>query len=63
MTQKELLYYEDSVGHESNIIKILNDSIERCENEEIKEFLQNEVNIHTNLKENLLNLLESEVNG
>ena len=62
MTQKELLYYEDSVGHESNIIKILNDSIGNCESEEIKTFLESEINIHKNLKDNLLNLLEEKVN-
>ena len=62
MTQKELLYYEDAIGHEGNIIKILNDSIKRIESEELKTFLESEVNIHTNLKENLTNILEEKVN-
>ena len=62
MTQKELLYYEDAIGHEGNIVKILKDSIERIESEELKNFLEGEVNIHTNIKENLINLLEEKVN-
>ncbi len=63
MTQKELLYYEDAIGHEGNIIKILNNSIEMTDDEEIKSFLESEVSIHTTLKENLISLLEGEVNG
>ena len=62
MTQKELLYYEDSIGHECNIISILNDSIERVDSEELKEFLVNEVEIHESLKDNLINLLKEKVN-
>ena len=62
MTQKELLYYEDAIGHEGNIIKILNNSIQNIESEEIKKFLEDEVNIHKTLKENLLYLLEEKSN-
>ena len=62
MTQKELLYYEDAVGHEGNIITILNDSIERIESEELKTFLKGEVEIHKTLKENLIKLMEEKVN-
>ena len=62
MTQKELLYYEDAVGHESNVISILNDSSEKVESEELKEFLENEIEVHTTIKENLINLLEEKVN-
>ena len=62
MTQKELLYYEDAIGHEGNIIKILNNFIQNIESEEIKKFLEDEVNIHKTLKENLLYLLEEKSN-
>ena len=62
MTQKELLYYEDGVGHEGNIIKILNSSLDNCESEEIRIFLENEIKIHEKLKENLISLLEEKVN-
>ena len=62
MTQKELLYVEDATQHEKNIIKILNDSKERITDEELKTFLDNEINIHDDLNHKLMNLLESEVN-
>lgn len=31
MTQKELLYFEDAIKHESNIISILNESLNNIE--------------------------------
>ncbi|MBR3661134.1 MAG: hypothetical protein IKN63_04425 [Bacilli bacterium] len=62
MTQKELLYYEDAIGHEGNIITILKDSIERIESEELRTFLESEVEIHQNLKTNLIQKLEDEAN-
>lgn len=63
MTQKELLYYEDAIGHESNIISILNNSIQELDNDEIKNYLENEVLIHQELKNNLINCLKENVNG
>ena len=33
MTQKELLYVEDAVGHETNIIKILQETIKNLQDE------------------------------
>ena len=62
MTQKELLYYEDAVGHEGNIITILKDSIERVESEELKTFLESEVEVHQKLKTNLIQKLEEKAN-
>ena len=62
MTQKELSYVEDAIGHEENIIKICNESIKNLENEELKEFLQSEVETHTSMKDKLLNLLEAKAN-
>lgn len=62
MTQKELAYVEDAIGHEENIIKICNESIKYLEDKSLKEFFQNEVNIHTTMKEKLLYLLEVKSN-
>ena len=62
MTQKELLYYEDAIGHEANVISILKDSSMKVESSELKEFLESEINVHTNIKENLISLLEGVVN-
>lgn len=58
MTQKELLYVEDAVGHESNIIKILQETIKNIEDERLKNFLQTELSEHTKTKEKLISKLE-----
>lgn len=62
MTQKELAYVEDAIGHEENIIKILNNLINDVESDEISSFLENEINIHASNKEKLMNLLEVKTN-
>ena len=62
MTQKELLYLEDAVGHEQNIISILEESINNLEEDELTDFMQNELNKHNKIKQNLTNLLEEKSN-
>ncbi len=62
MTQKELLYFEDAIGHEKNIIKICQNIIDNLENEDLVSFMENEVEKHTTLKEKLLNVLEEKAN-
>jgi len=62
MTQKELAYVEDAVGHESNIIKILEQTIKNIEDERLKNFLQTELSEHTKTKENLISKLEGIAN-
>ena len=58
MTQKELLYVEDAIGHESIIIDVINDTIDKLEDEELVEFMENEEEKHTKMKEELIGLLE-----
>lgn len=62
MTQKELLYMEDAIGHENNIIKILEDSINNLDDENLISFMEDEVNIHTEIKEYLISKLEDKIN-
>lgn len=62
MTQKELLYMEDAVGHESNIIQILEESINNLEDENLINFMESELNIHKKIKEYLINKLEEKSN-
>lgn len=62
MTQKELLYVEDAVKHETSIIKILNESLEFLEDDKLITFIEEEINKHKDLKQGLLNLLEDETN-
>ena len=58
MTQKELLYLEDAVGHEENIIQILNETKNNLEDEKLINFTENEIILHKETEENLLNLME-----
>lgn len=63
MTQKELLYVEDAIGHENSIIKICHESIKMLSDEELISFLESEIAKHTTTKEKLTNLLEAKANG
>ena len=62
MTQKELLYVEDAINHESNIISILTDGINNAESDEIKDFLEEKLNDHIAYKVELINTLEDKTN-
>ena len=62
MTEKELLYIEDAIGHETNIISILKESIRNMKNEDLISFLESEVEIHNQTKERLKNKLEEKSN-
>lgn len=63
MTQKELLYFEDAIGHETSIIKILKDSIENLNDERLVTFMNSELSKHNELKQKLMNKLGEKVNG
>lgn len=54
MTEKELLYFEDAVGHEKNIIKIIEENKKQIDDERLINFFDNQVEIH---KENINNLI------
>lgn len=62
MTQKELAYVEDAIGHESNIIKILQETLKNTQNEEINNFLETELSEHVKTKEKLISKLEEKAN-
>ena len=62
MTEKELLYIEDAIGHEANIISIIKDSIKNMKNEDLISFLESEIEIHTKTKESLITKLEEKSN-
>lgn len=62
MTQKELSYLEDAIGHEGNIIKIINESLNYLEDDKLISFMQNELSIHTEEKTKLMNYLEGKSN-
>ena len=58
MTEKELLYIEDAVNHECNIIKIVTDIINNLEDEQLKSFMKEKLNEHMAFKVELINALE-----
>ena len=62
MSQKELLYVEDGINHERMVISYLNDSIEKIEDKNLKNFLQKELKNHEKLEKNLLKVLEVSAN-
>ena len=63
MTQKELLYLEDAIGHEKNIITIIEDTISKLEDEKLITFMNEQLTSHQKLKEKLMNFLEDKANG
>ena len=63
MTQKELLYMEDAIGHESSIIKIIENSINNLKNEDLISFMNEELQKHKNTKQSLINIMEEISNG
>ena len=58
MTEKELLYVEDAIGHEDSIIAYLNDAIDGLEDESLVSFVKSEVRKHENLRSKLLATLK-----
>ena len=62
MTQKELLYVEDAIGHEKNIISYLEDVINNLEDDELVSFIEKEVKKHQNMIDKLINALEDKSN-
>ena len=62
MTQKELLYVEDAIGHETSIIEIIKESINFMDDDELISCLESDLNKHVDLKNRLTNLLEEKTN-
>ncbi len=63
MTQKELLYFEDAINHESSIIKIIQDNLNNLKDQELIAFMNNQLIVHQDLKQNLMGMLGEKANG
>ena len=63
MTQKELLYLEDAIGHEDNIVKICSESLKNMQDKELISFIENEIDLHQTKKQKLISILEAKNNG
>lgn len=61
MTQKELAYVEDAIGHEETIISLIENML-NMENEELVSFMTTDLEKHKSMKERLMNLLEEKTN-
>ncbi len=62
MTQKELAYLEDAIGHETSIINILNETSKNLTDEQLISFVNSEMDEHATQKQQLMNLLEAKAN-
>ena len=62
MTQKELSYLEDAIGHETNIITIVENITKNLQDEDLVSFMEEEIKTHTSIKEKLISLLEEKSN-
>ena len=62
MTQKELLYVEDAICHEKNIISICTETLEFLEDESLISFMNKELKKHTTMQEKLMDLLKENAN-
>ena len=62
MTQKELLYFEDAIGHEKNIILICDESINKIDDGELISFFEKEKAIHEEVLNTLIDFLRGKVN-
>lgn len=62
MTQKELDYVEDAINHEKNLASIIEESMNVLEDEELTEFLQEELKHHKAWHKKLMKLLEDKKN-
>lgn len=62
MTQKELLYLEDAIGHEKTFVSIISETINLLEDEDLIDYMQEELNTHQDMQNKLMNVLEDEAN-
>ena len=62
MTQKELLYVEDAIEHQRTIIETITWAIEQLEDEDLADYLNNELLTHQKLESNLMKLLKESSN-
>ena len=62
MTQKEVLYIEDAIGHETSVIAYLNNALNSLKDEELITYINDVIKKHENTKKKLLKKLEDNLN-
>jgi len=58
MTQKELLYMEDAISHQQNLVTICEDFSSTVDDEDLSSFLTKLAKKHQSLEQKLMNVLE-----
>ncbi len=58
MTQKDLLYMEDGINHEANLVSICEYYLEIAEDSNLKSFIKAQIKKHLNLKNKILKTME-----
>ena len=58
MTQKELLYLEDAIGHEKNIISICTESLNYLDDSTLVTFMESETKKHNETLKKLMKKLK-----
>ena len=62
MTEKELLYLEDAIGHEAILTNVCQDIVDNLEDEDLVSFMEDEIKIHKSNYKKLYNLMEAKKN-
>lgn len=62
MTQKELLYLEDAIGHEKTIISVIAETINLLKDENLIDYMQGELDTHQDIHDKLMNVMEDMAN-
>ena len=62
MTQKELLYMEDAIEHEKNLIDIIKFTIDTLQDKELVTFIKSELKKHESMKKKLMDIMEDLAN-
>ena len=62
MTQKELLYIEDAIKHEDNIIAYLKDIANILDEDKLASFIEKQIKQHEGIHKILIKALEDEIN-
>ena len=57
MTEKELLYIEDAISHEENVIAYLSHSLNHLEDTLLLDFFEKEIVCHNKMKNSFMKLL------
>ncbi len=62
MTQKELLYMEDAIGHEQNLVSLLEDFSNNVQDKNLASFLKKLSKKHMGMEKKLMDVMEGIIN-